>query len=856
MRRFCLFLVLLLSTYASLAQTIISGVVKDKANAEPLPNVHVLVKNVETETIMAFGITKDDGTFKVTVKNAVETILLEVNKLGFHKEILIIENKTQTINLNLEQGEVELKELIVKPPPVRRTGDTLDYNIAAFKTESDRSIGDVISRLPGIEVDPRGEILYQGEPINKYYVEDMDLLGRRYGLVNDNLPHGKVATVQIYENHQPIRSLDSTEISTRAALNIKLTNKYTYTGVLNYGVGYKPVLWEVNATPIVFTPNFQFLGSLQSNNTGEDIMPRFFNFLFGEVYNKENWLSVNTLFQPSFSAKRWLDNQSHAGSLNVLKRKKSDTEFKLNSNIIFDRQKREGASSTTYFIGDEEVRYSEDIHSLFRTNQATVNLETKKNTSKTYFTNKFEFEKEWISHNGINKRVDKSYDQLLKTGNLSLSNTFHRVIKRNAQTYNFYSLLLYGENNQNLNVDYSATDSSANPLQNFNHQVFLTNNYLKFNRRIRPKLALTMEPGFRVQQSTIKSDLINYSSDHQLNNDFNWLSFKPYISPGINVTPKNWNIHFRLPVSYYLINYKPEENILNYSKLAPEPSMNFTYSKKANTSFSGMLRHTKHLSRLGDQYNGLIMSNYLTFNYKDSEFRNTSVYLANLSFKHNNAVSGLNLNGSVGFNQQIQNFQEETNIFEDGSKEIIVGKTNHTAQRYFSNFKISKYWFDLKTSTNFGLNLSQFNSQRILNGLSQGFRVASIRPDFSITFNGIRRMSATYKLTYNYRNSGGVVSVYELKQDLNTSVFLAKNLSGLITLEHYNIRSNQSDNYFFGDITMRYTIPKTTYDFEIGWTNIFNQKEFKTIQISDYYHSETLFHLRPPQLIIRGKMSF
>jgi hypothetical protein len=103
--------------------------------------------------------------------------------------------------------------------------------------------------MPGIEVLSDGKILYQGRPINKYYIEGLDLLEGKYNLANENLPHKEVTQVQILENHQPIKALDSLKFSDQAALNIKLKNAYTFTGQARLGSGFRPLLWEANITP-------------------------------------------------------------------------------------------------------------------------------------------------------------------------------------------------------------------------------------------------------------------------------------------------------------------------------------------------------------------------------------------------------------------------------------------------------------------------------------------------------------------------------------------------------------------------------------------------------------------------------
>jgi hypothetical protein len=41
--------------------------------------------------------------------------------------------------------------------------------------------------MSGIEILPDGKVLYQGKPINKYYIEGLDLLEGKYNLANKNL---------------------------------------------------------------------------------------------------------------------------------------------------------------------------------------------------------------------------------------------------------------------------------------------------------------------------------------------------------------------------------------------------------------------------------------------------------------------------------------------------------------------------------------------------------------------------------------------------------------------------------------------------------------------------------------------
>ena len=135
---------------------------------------------------------------------------------------------------------IVLKEVKVTPQRIREQGDTLTYSVESFKMKQDRSIADVIAKMPGLEVLPSGTIRYQGKAINKFYIEGMDLLGGKYAMASENLSADKVKSVQVYENHQPVKALKDIKFSEQAALNLILKDeaKNVWQGVVDVATGY------------------------------------------------------------------------------------------------------------------------------------------------------------------------------------------------------------------------------------------------------------------------------------------------------------------------------------------------------------------------------------------------------------------------------------------------------------------------------------------------------------------------------------------------------------------------------------------------------------------------------------------
>ena len=84
---------------------------------------------------------------------------------------------------------------------------------SSFVDVTDKSIGDVLKKLPGIQVLSTGQILYQNKAISKFYIEGLDMLRGKYGIATHNIDVSKVATVQVLENHQPIKALRDMEFA-------------------------------------------------------------------------------------------------------------------------------------------------------------------------------------------------------------------------------------------------------------------------------------------------------------------------------------------------------------------------------------------------------------------------------------------------------------------------------------------------------------------------------------------------------------------------------------------------------------------------------------------------------------------
>lgn len=232
--------IFILVSVHSFAQTVITGKLLTE-DQKPIANVTVSYKKIGSPALLGFSKSDVSGAFKLTIKvTDVDSVQLDFNHLSYAKQSVNVVNASANYAYILKSEVRKIQEVKVADVPVYNRKDTINYNVAPFTGKQDRIIGDIIKKLPDVEM-RGGEIYYQGEPIQQYRVNGLDMMDERYGLINQNLSADAVLKVQILENHHPIKMLDKLVFSNRATLNLQL-KKFTTTGTGKIGLGASPAL--------------------------------------------------------------------------------------------------------------------------------------------------------------------------------------------------------------------------------------------------------------------------------------------------------------------------------------------------------------------------------------------------------------------------------------------------------------------------------------------------------------------------------------------------------------------------------------------------------------------------------------
>ena len=171
--------ILLLFSVEMTAQSFrFEGKVVDEKHS-PLSDVSVSFLRSD-HSIYMFTFTDENGKFAITLDH--KPSFLSLTFLGYASQVIPVESYTPGMTFQLASSDFKLPEVKVKSNRVSIHSDTLSYLVSGFRMPQDRTIADVLKKMPGLEVLPGGTIRFEDKNISKLYIEGMDLMGNNYAL--------------------------------------------------------------------------------------------------------------------------------------------------------------------------------------------------------------------------------------------------------------------------------------------------------------------------------------------------------------------------------------------------------------------------------------------------------------------------------------------------------------------------------------------------------------------------------------------------------------------------------------------------------------------------------------------------
>lgn len=200
---FIVFTLLAFAGLPAIAQNYkIIGTVLDSTDRGPVAGAYVSVTPPDEAAKPVYTTTGLNGTFEFTGLKP-QKYLLKVSYLSFgeFQETVEIKDATTSVgNIILKESAQNLSELKVvgQIQQSQMKGDTTQFNAAAFKTNPDATVEDLIQKMPGISV-VNGEVQAQGEKVQRVLVDGKQFFGDDATLALKNLPAEIVDKIEVFD---------------------------------------------------------------------------------------------------------------------------------------------------------------------------------------------------------------------------------------------------------------------------------------------------------------------------------------------------------------------------------------------------------------------------------------------------------------------------------------------------------------------------------------------------------------------------------------------------------------------------------------------------------------------------------
>lgn len=585
------------------AQVKVTGRVIDLQNK---PVSDVIVKLVNGSKTLAFTSSNAQGVYSLEVKNApTGEVTLQFTHISYEKESerLSLKERVTKVDMLLTPKAVSLKEVTVKPDPLRQKGDTLSHNLASFLGKGDVTLEDGLKRLPGVDVAQSGAISYMGKPISQFNIEGMDLLGGKYNLATRNIPADYVTQVEIVRNHHS-RRVERDVPSNEVSMNIKLSNKAKFKpfGQEEAGAGYMQdgddrLQALLGVTGMMFTDNFQTICSAKAGN--------YKSFAKADLYDHYGSSEVSTRATGLFGGfdggrppqGEYLYQRNAMGTINTINKLDSVTTFKVNADYSYQRATHDIGQSSTYLTGDGSyVTVTEQTSPLTKIHLPRLSMNYRKNADRSYLDETFVVKGKFEQNEGDVLANQQQIEQRRKASSFEVVDNVYWSSRSLKGAYRYLNGGISFKRTPMLRL--SFFDSGKAYGQTAQSSTLSMNLSSSFDIPIGKSFRINLPVGISAAYDdleTVYSPPSQGGAGGESINDIRGWSVNPSLNPGFEIHSRNRRFYLStgLGASLKGLYY----NKLHYTKpvINPSLSMSYTFSANSKLSFS-----TGYTTSIGD----------------------------------------------------------------------------------------------------------------------------------------------------------------------------------------------------------------------------------------------------------------
>jgi len=871
----------------SLAQNVKGTVTDSAGKVVPYANAKLMGAG---NLIISFTATDNKGGYSLAIPaDATKNDLrVEISSVGFKKQSKQVKDLSVPYNFVLSHSVNQLQAVNVKntTPRLKVRGDTISYKVSEFTSPQDRVIGDVIKKLPGIEVDDNGKIKYNGKSISNLYIGGDNLLDDKYNIATKTIPNGVVDQVQVMENHQPIKALQNKVVSDDVALNltIKPDAKIQMVGQGNVGGGL-PSKYDGTVNAMMFKDKYKAVNYIKGNNTGVDIQNdlvshNLTSYLSRLDNNKpNNMLSLGAAGNPNLPTNRYLFNQSGLINLNNLVNIKKDVQLKANLSYLRDRQLQNYVKVRETYLPGDTIRYTELQDNRKRPDllhaQATLNI----NKSNYYLNNTLLTDYEQYRSTSALNANGVGSDQALKYNRLDFSNEFNLMKTYNSgnilEAYSYINRLSNPESRilqPGINQDvFNQNVPYAQLLQTANIPTWYTNNYFSF-RHAGDRFTQSYKTGVSLQSQNLNSALtviqtnsnVTAANDQSVNN-LDWFKTKTYTEAAFDVPGEKLKLNVRLPLSLQHITYSDRLYSLDkaLTRLYFDPQISVRYALAAEQYMSAAYNFRNDIGDITQAYRGDILTNYRTLNANYADLAERKTQNAMVGYNYRKGLKLFFWGVTAAYNHITVNNITSAVLTDNFQRTVVLPYAN-SINTWSLSGSTSKYVYSIHSTFGVGYSWSTNKYNQILNNVllpyTNYMNVVNGSAETKITnqLNLSYRITATRTTSRSRVAGSGTTGITQLQHQGSVNYNPLNNLFLKLSGDHYYTNQSLGGNlnYSFADFSARYKINKRNTDLELTMLNIFDTKTYSAPFLSANNFTNSVYQLPGRMVTLKASFTF
>jgi len=860
---------------------VFSGNIKSLAGIT-LAGANILLTTADSTTILKFTSSNEKGNYQINISETELKqigLLLKVQLLGYSTQIRKINTVGQTYNFSLNEEFINLKDVIVKggKPTLRVNGDTTSYLVKDFASVQDRTIGNVLKRIPGITVEDNGLIKFNGKSVKKLYLDGDDLLDDKYNIGTRTIPQNLVNEVQVLENHQRIKALEGKIFSDDVDINLSFKEGagLKVVGQIQAGGGL-PKLYDEDVNAISLKNKYKSISELKANNIGNALSDNVLSL--NELQDRarrgytpeQSQLSAGTGSSPSIDKQRYLFNNSGLLNSANLWKLKSGIQIKSKAYYQYDGQHQRYQNLTSIYLPQDTVNYTEAQDNKVFSQNAYADLIVFINRADYYLNNALVFKYTHEQDNAYLLANSKPLKQQYMSSIEDFSNELNLIKSpRGKVLTEYYSYLNYRNAPEQLIIDsaaYPAIFQTNAILQNVRQKVniptFFTNDYLNTHFAT-GKLSQSYKIGLSAKIQDYTSALQGTNAQNEqivpdsASNALSWNEYRAYVEPNYEFRSGDFRLIAKLPVYLQQLNYNQEDvESQHYSRILFNPNLSFRYDPQKGIAGNIFYTRTDNAGNILQSYNNIVLNNYRSISQNNnilSVYQNNQIGVL-LSYKNPVKIFFVNLSGNARINNyNTINYSSISRELSFTDRELY----NNVNKSIDGRADISKYIFDLNGTVNASFALQYGLQNQVVNNVIFPFT------NLTRTFNAGATGSLGKKVRYDY-DLRFLYSKNKPKETLATvstatttvvrnQLALEYDVSDVCYLKATNInelnRNNSGLNadYNFIDFSARYRLVKLKTDLQFEANNLTNIKNYQTVVLS----SNTQYNYQYP---LRGRL--